>query len=210
LGILLSVPIIYQNSGWRALAATYPWLACLLACGLSLPHAPKRVTASADGPVFKWWASGLLVATWVLTIVGPAVAVRYYPRVTIPAPSSASTDEAVIAGGSTMRSAAVLVGTKRTRGVVAFDDNRIRSLLKNSGMEVRDDLDGKLPRAKPYMLAVAYDHVRKASIYLIAPPDLVNEDHPYLKLRLTPLNVVERSLGKDQYVFEVLGWTAHN
>lgn len=210
LGILLSVPIIYQNSGWRALAATYPWLACLLACGLSLSHTPKRGAASADGPAFQWWAAGLLLGVWVLTIFGPAVAARYSPRITIAASSGASTDEAVIDGGSTMRSTAVLVGTKPTRGVMAFDDNRVRSLLKNSGMEVRDDLDGKLPRAKPYMLAVVYDYVRKASIYLIAPPDLVNEDHAYIRLRLAPLNVVERSLGKDQYIFEVLGWTATN
>jgi hypothetical protein len=144
---------------------------------------------------------------WVFTIVGPALAVRYSSRFTEPAISGASTNEAVIAGGSIMRSTAVLIGTKSTRGVTAFDDDTIRSLLKKSGMEIREELDAKLPRAKPYMLAVAYDYSRKWSIYIIAPPDMINEDQPYLRLRLLPLNLVERSLGKDQQVFEVLGWT---
>jgi hypothetical protein len=202
-GFLLSVPIIYQNSGWRAMAATYPWLAGLLSCGLSLPYAPKRKVGSTS---LEWRTSWLLAGVWILSICGPAVATRFSTPVIVPPFNDVSDNEAIIAGGNVMRSTAVLSGTRPIRGVTAFNDETLRLLLKKSSMEIREELDTKLPRSKPYMLAVVYDYSHEHSIYIIAPPGLVDEERGYLRLRLLPLNVIEHSLGNDQHVFEVLEW----
>jgi hypothetical protein len=174
LGILGSVPFVYGDAGFRALAAVYPILALFLGLGLG---ARRRSLAGPAAAATERLATRAALAI-VLSILGasltlPALAHRRWPR---PQP------ELLVGAqpGRTMvvrleDAPAVLVLRAPRAGLAQvpwMESGQMLALLELA--EFEDDA-GLAERRPPFALASVYDCVTEKQYLLLGPVDLLRQ-----------------------------------
>jgi hypothetical protein len=201
LGIVLSVPFVYGDAGFRGLAAAYPFLAVALALGLS--RAPRRPVLA--GARLRAERLGLICGVLALALVGtalvgPAVARAFAYR---PAPHDL---QSLVPGRhlvvSPAGSPAVVVtharpGTSATRSRI--ERGNFLRLLDLAGLDADHDAYLRGLRS-PFVLVSTYDFVARRQQLIVGPVEILRQGRAFLKLEVSAAPVAN--------FVEVVRWEA--
>ena len=209
IGVLASVPFVYGDSGFRILAAAYPFLAVLLALGLAprgeRPDGPERRQAERHLATRAAVVGSTLLA---LILAGPALARALSP----PPPAF---DRASAAAGRVMviapaQAAAIVVSNAGAEDVdrprlARRDFSRALETVPVGGPDYFERL------RPPFAILSAYDRVTARQQLLVAPVDLLRSPSRWLRVEVHPVpadpDARSTGPGSDDF-FEVERWSA--
>jgi hypothetical protein len=204
LGILLSVPFVYGDAGFRGLAAGYPFIALALAVGLGgrrdqwLVTPTGRMRRRQELRV----AAAFALALVAVAFVGPALAHAYAGRLQPHLPADLPAGRELVVRLET--SPTVLVTNfqrEGLEGVPSADRGDFLRLLSQAGIEYQTvEEHGYLEQLRPpFALLSGYDFVSRRQKVMVAPPALLRERATFVKLWARPA-------GDSGFLLEVERW----
>jgi hypothetical protein len=191
-GTLLTMPLIYGDGGWRAIASTWPLMAVFASVGLAQPATDR------SGPVVNqsWrpWrdASALTVAAVALgALVGPALVRGLSPRPSLAqCPTVANPDLLIVEQAARAPLVEIVDVTAAAANITAAGMPRVPTLdvrqflahVRRSGVE--DTARFLDPPPRPFVVFSAYDFGSHASHTLVAPAELLLVQSEWAWLRI--------------------------
>ena len=171
--MLLCLPLIYLDGGWRVLAASAPFLFTILSVLAASPDAPPPEPMRLDR-VVSWCPAALILAMAIL----PGVARRL---ITAPDTSCAAPEKHIIRNPARDPSVLYERGDASSRGgVPVITPKRLRAELRYSGntLNLRDP---------PVLLDWAYDYKSRQLVTLVAPTEMLATRSEFLWVETRPL-----------------------
>ncbi len=185
-GVAASAPFVFGDTGVRALAAAFPFLALAFGAGLSVRVGRRQLLAPALGMENRGvlTAAALTAVLLALCLGGPALAHATAPHPAVEALARARAESTAIVLPTSC--AAVVVtggGWDIELDVPTLGRAQVRRLLALGYFEDASDLT-QLP--SPVVLASCFDHASGVQRLLAAPPRLLREGG-FVRLELRPL-----------------------
>lgn len=186
LGIAASAPFVFGDTGVRALAASFPFLATAFGAGLSArvgrrPLLPPVLAIENRGVVT---AAALTAGLLVVCLAGPAVVHAMAPRAAVAQLTRARAEGAAVVLPASCAAVAVMGGGRDTGlAVPTLNRAQVRRLLALGYFEDPADLTSLPP---PVVLASCLDHASGVQRLIAAPPRLLRE-RSFVRLDLRPL-----------------------
>lgn len=187
-GLVASVPFIYSDTGFRALAPAYPFIALFfsLGCAPRPPRSLPRTGDTFDRHLVNVCAA-ITVAVLVVALAGPPVARLSWPA---DAPAIAARTDPTLGIIEPARSPLVVV--RNPLEVESF--GRLRVLDRPDFLRLVRfaDLKGELQpltqRRPPFVVLSAYDYANRRVRTLVAPVELARSAARYIRVnaRLLP------------------------
>jgi hypothetical protein len=196
-GLMASAPFVYGDAGLRGLAAAYPLLALALSAGLT-PRRALWSTPAAERNTRQNAAIGGAVAALILlsALLGPSLARRGVERPAAAILDHATADEVLVAAVKDAPAVVVWGQAPADLPAPAINRRQFQRHLELSHVPPETGLDSLKP---PFALLSVYDFVTRGQRILAAPPDVLRERAPFLKL-------VVRRLGADRNVLQAVAW----
>jgi hypothetical protein len=183
-GVLLSVPFVYGDAGFRGLAAAYPFIAVALAFGMSGGRSRPLLTEPALRTERRLLRTCGLMAVGLVgaALVGPAF-VRAWPL----RPERRDLRDLVPGRQVVMypaRASAVVVTIDRSAPSAEMPRLERRQFLRLLDLAMLDaDRDAYLRSLRsPFLLMSAYDFVSRHQQFVVGPIDIVRQDRGFAKL----------------------------
>jgi hypothetical protein len=191
-GIVLSAPVVYGDAGLRGLAASFPFLAALLAIGLGRSPRRPRNAAPVESRLAHLLALGA-AALVAIALAGPAVAHALVRRPGAEALRSLPPDTLVVR----LRPAPTIVVSNRPRPEALAPVLPRRQYLRHLGLAnvAGSGFDRPEP---PFALVSAYDYVARRQRVLVVPPEAL----PHGRF----LRVTARPVAEDENLLLASEW----
>lgn len=208
-GVLASVPFVYGDSGFRVLAATYPFLAVLLAAGFATRRERRsgRARTQAQERLARAAAIGGLALLTVI-LIGPGIARAVIANAPALDPRSiGAVPPHTVLAIEPSRAVAIVVSNTGSEGAgrPVLDRRDFSRALETVPVAAADYFDRLRP---PFCVLSAYDRVARRQRLLVGPVDLVRTRERFLRLEVHP--AVERDPGMapgSQDFLAVERWT---
>jgi len=187
-GILLSVPFI-RDGGWRALAASWPFLAAFVSTGLAMPgvvHLSRSRRSMWDGS--REVAAGCLVLLATGALAGPWIthAALSAPLDLEGCPVDNEKNTFLVVRRADLNLAVGVVDAVAApvAGIPNVEFGRYVRILNENGMEDSGTLLDAPTR--PFVLLCAYDRLAHWAYQLGAPAELLEGKSQWLWMRIEP------------------------
>ncbi len=196
-GLAASAPFVYSDTGFRSLAAGYPFIALFFALGCAA-HPPRRLLRT--GADFErrliGVCGGITIALLATALVGPALARGLWPRAAVAAAMAPS-----IAVVDTPR--APLVVVRNPLEVTTYGSLRVIDrpdflrLLRFA--DLKGDLEPLTQRRPPFVVMSAYDHASRRVRTLVGPVELAQPGSRFVRIETA-------AIADSQELEEVVRW----
>lgn len=186
-GLLASAPFIYSDTGFRALAPGYPFIAAFFALGAAATRRPRSLAASGEAIERRLvGASGALTAALLaLTLVGPFIAHAAWPKNTIPTATS-SVDAGVVE-----MAMSPLVVVRNPLEIETFGSMRTLDrpdfLRLVRFADLKGELDPLTQRRPPFVVMSAYDYANRRVRTLVAPIEMARSGSRRVSIEARPI-----------------------
>lgn len=198
-GVLASAPFVYGDTGFRALAPGYPFIAAFFALGAAATRRPRRLTASGEALERQLaGASGVLTAALLaITLGGPFIAHASWPKNPIPAsmsPAGAGVIEIAMSPLVVVRNPLEIetFGSMRT-----LDRPDFLRLVRFA--DLKGELDPLTQRRPPFVVMSAYDYANRRVRTLVAPIEMARSGSRRVRIEA-------RALPGNPDLEEVVSW----
>jgi hypothetical protein len=177
ISIALSAAVILADDGWRALTATFPFVACFAALGFS---APGAVVVHATRPVWKWEMGvvGIVVAVILFLFIPLLSHVLAWKQPDAPSRFMNSANEHIVPGEGRISGFIVIPdGASESLSIPTLHLSQFIKLMTITNMEddfgpFLKDIADKVPFA--FVVGGRLDAENQSNIY-IAPPKVLEQ-----------------------------------
>jgi hypothetical protein len=187
-GFWASIPLIFLDGGWRVVAVSWPFVAGLIAAGLS---SPRKVVTPASAVIMRRHqrlAAAMLLAAAAVALLGPAIVSRLTsaPRV-LASQDGIDRNEMLVPAYPKFTAVAVVGdGEAPMPGVPTVELSTFIRMVQRGGIEDEKELLAPAPPKPPFVIGSAYDYLKGETIHILGSTELLTQHAALLRLHTEP------------------------